>query len=104
MFARYKMLWIALVLMVILCPLGLVATGTAFGEWGIDQLEEEAGFIPAGLEHYADFWEYSVLPDYGFPDAGEETSTAVAGYVFSAITGIVLVAGIMIIFGKALEE
>ena len=38
MFKNYRNLWLALGAFIILSPLGLIATGTAFGEWGVDQL------------------------------------------------------------------
>ena len=67
MYKKYRKLWWALGALMILSPLGLIATGTAFGEWGVDQLQEEVGFIPTGLEKMADLWAYAPLPDYGIP-------------------------------------
>jgi hypothetical protein len=65
MYKQYKRLWWALGAFIILSPLGLIATGTAFGEWGVDQLKEEVGFIPAGLVKMAELWQHVLLPDYG---------------------------------------
>mgnify|MGYP000945578698 CR=1 FL=1 len=64
MFKTFKNLWWGLLVLIILSPLGLLATGTAFGEWGMDELVDEVGFIPAGLAKFADFWQHVVLPDY----------------------------------------
>lgn len=44
------------------CPLGLLATGDAWGEWGLEDLAGMVGYEPAGL---SSGWEWSALmPDY----------------------------------------
>lgn len=67
-------------------PLGLLAAGTAWGEWGADEIAETDGFgaalgyTPAGMENGFSF--DVLLPDYsaaGLPD--------VAGYLLSAVIG-----------------
>jgi cobalt/nickel transport system permease protein len=55
------------VVLIVLSPLGLLATGTAFGEWGMDELSEKIGFIPAGLQQFAEVWAYALFPDYSVP-------------------------------------
>jgi len=104
MFKNYRNLWLALGAFIILSPLGLIATGTAFGEWGIDQLEEEAGFIPAGLEKMADLWTHAPLADYGIAGFDANFMQSAAGYIISAVVGVVLVAAIMAIFSKIVKE
>lgn len=74
--------------MLLLTPLGLIAQGTAFGEWAPEELAAQLGRVPAGLERWAAFWSWSPLPDYSLPDGD-----AVAGYWVSALAGSVLVAG-----------
>lgn len=64
-------------------PLGLLAEGTAWGEWGTDEIAEVAGLAqaPAGM---ADGFAWSaIMPDYSF--AGLPDATA---YVLSAVIGI----------------
>ncbi len=70
-------------------PLGLLATGTAWGEWGADEIAETAetgsplGYTPKGME---DGFSLDVLmPDYTLG----EVSEAVA-YIISAVTGTAL--------------
>ena len=84
MFKKYRNLWLALGAFIILTPLGLIASGTAFGEWGVDQMEEEVGFIPAGLERMADLWSHAPLADYGIAgfDASFIDRHAHSQYVF----------------------
>ncbi|MBQ3789509.1 MAG: cobalt transporter CbiM [Lachnospiraceae bacterium] len=70
-------------------PLGLLATGTAWGEWGADEIAEvetagkALGYTPAGLENG---WSLSVfMPDYAFDGIGE-----VPAYLLSAVIGVAL--------------
>jgi cobalt/nickel transport system permease protein len=75
--------------MLLLTPLGLITQGTAFGEWGSEELAEQLGWIPSGLERWSTFWSGAALPDYGFADG----NSAVVAYWVSALVGSVLVAG-----------
>ena len=53
-----RTLWIVLAALVILSPLGLLASGTAWGEWGVEDLHELGlGFVPAGMEQLAGIWQ-----------------------------------------------
>ncbi|MBE5990232.1 MAG: cobalt transporter CbiM [Paenibacillaceae bacterium] len=78
-------------------PLGLLATGTAWGEWGADEIKEVVsggnalGFVPHGMKEGFNF--SAVMPDYAVSGLPE-----VAGYLLSAVAGV----AIMIIFFKIL--
>ena len=70
-------------------PLGLLASGTAWGEWGADEIAEvatdgtELGYTPSGLENG---WSLNVLmPDYGLEGVNE-----VVAYILSALIGVAL--------------
>jgi cobalt/nickel transport system permease protein len=92
---KWWVLWGALGLAVLATPLGLLASGTAWGEWGLQELQDMGlGFIPQGLEKLEGWWP-APLPDYGFSRMG-----AVIGYILCAITGIVLVAVLLWILGR----
>ena len=92
-------LWGALGLLTLATPIGLLASGTAWGEWGLEELKTMGlGFIPQGLEKIEGWWP-APLPDYGFPRMG-----AVIGYVFSAIAGIILVAILLWLLGRWLSR
>ncbi len=81
--------------MALATPIGLLASGTAWGEWGAEELEGMGlGFIPAGIQKFAGWWP-APLPDYGLPRMG-----AVIGYVLSAFAGIVLVAFLLWLLGR----
>jgi hypothetical protein len=104
MFEKYRYLWLALGLFIVLSPLGLIASGTAFGEWGVDQLEEEAGFIPAGLAKMADLWHHAPLPDYGIASFSANLMQSAVGYIISALVGVVLVVGVMSLLSKIIKD
>jgi len=84
---RLRAMWIMLAVLIILTPLGLLAPGTAWGEWGSDQLRSIGlGFVPEGMKRWEGFWN-SIFADYSFPGLGENT-----GYVISAVLGVLLIA------------
>jgi cobalt/nickel transport system permease protein len=87
-FGRLRWLWIGLVVLAVATPLGLLAPGTAWGEWGSDQLAEIGlSFVPAGLKQLESLWG-APLAGYDLPALGN----ANIGYVLSAVVGIGLVA------------
>ena len=89
------LLWGALGVAVLATPLGLLASGTAWGEWGIDELQNMGlGFIPQGMQKLAGWWP-APLPDYGFPRMG-----AVIGYILSAVLGAAVIVFLLWILGR----
>ena len=85
-----KPLWAGLGIMVLLTPLGLLAPGTAWGEWGAEELQGMGlGYVPKGLERLAGLWP-ALFPDYTIPGWGAEV-----GYIISAISGIGIIVGIV---------
>ncbi len=89
---------IGLALLIILAPLGLLAVGETFGEWGSDELKEKLGYVPRGLDGLSSLWS-APIPDYAF--SGNESWTgAVAAYILSAIIGVAVCVGILYLIGK----
>ncbi|MBQ2578894.1 MAG: cobalt transporter CbiM [Lachnospiraceae bacterium] len=78
-------------------PLGLLATGTAWGEWGSDEIADVVtngsalGYTPSGLENG---WSLDVI----MPDYAMEGMNEVVAYILSAIIGVAL---LVIIFKLA---
>jgi hypothetical protein len=81
MLRRY---WLVLLIMALLTPLGLLAEGTAWGEWGAEDIAASLGFAPRGIEQAASWWQ-ALLPDYSVKGLGERT-----GYILSALIGSAL--------------
>lgn len=91
MYRRY--FWVLLI-MVLCSPLGLLAGGTAWGEWAAEDLAALIGFVPQGLERAAGWWQ-GVFPDYGVRGLGES-----AGYLLSAFIGAAAVYAVMLVYLK----
>jgi len=86
-----------------LAPLGLLAVGETFGEWGNEELEEKIGFVPSGLERLSSLWS-APMPDYALPGIGESMTAASAAYILSAVIGVVICAGLLYIIGKRIAK
>lgn len=80
---KAKPIWGLLIAMIILTPLGLIAKATAWGEWGSNELKSSLGYVPKGMEHGFNFNAF--MQDYGLKGFPE-----VAGYILSAIAGVVI--------------
>jgi len=94
--------WI-LGIMIAFTPLGLIAEGTAWGEWDTDELTEKLGYAPQGLEKAEAVWK-AFFPDYSVPMLGEIANAEVIGYILSALLGTALIYTIMLFFGKVLAR
>src|SRR5262249_31161367 len=78
-----------------LVPIGLLATGTAFGEDGPDQLvlrKYGLDAVPTGLARYSDWWSHALLPGYD-TKAGQHPNVA---YYLSAVVGTLLIVGLFV--------
>ncbi len=93
-FRTLRGLWIAVVVLLLASPLGLLAPGTAWGEWGTGQLKE-LGFqaVPSGLQKLSTLWG-APLARYDLPALGNTN----LGYLLSAGLGIVVIAVVVWLF------
>jgi cobalt/nickel transport system permease protein len=86
-FGRLRWLWVGLVVLIVATPLGLLAPGTAWGEWGADELSGLGlSFIPQGLKALEGLWG-APMADYDLPALGNPSM----GYILSAVVGILLI-------------
>jgi cobalt/nickel transport system permease protein len=86
----------AVVLMVLLTPLGLLAPGGAFGEdsaANLDLNKSHLSAVPSGLQKYNGFWHHAMFSGYDF---SHDKHPAV-GYLLSALVGIAVIA--LVVFG-----
>ena len=78
-----KIRWVLLAL-IVLSPLGLLADGTAFGEWSTEELGSLLhGKVPTGIKNGFSF--EALFSDYTIPG----TKIAI-GYILSAITAVLI--------------
>ncbi len=100
-------LWVFLGVLVLLSPLGLILpehfkAGSAWGEWGADEVKELVGYIPAGLKKLGGLWN-APIPDYAFQGWEEKGLTHLSfAYILSGILGVSLVVLVMWLMGKFL--
>ncbi|MBC7765087.1 MAG: PDGLE domain-containing protein, partial [Hyphomonadaceae bacterium] len=93
-FAQYKPLLFGMLTLALLTPLGLIATGTAWGECSKEELFERIGFIPKVLEKVTTIWK-AWMPDYTMPYLQGSL-----GYVVSAFVGMLCIAIVTYITSK----
>jgi cobalt/nickel transport system permease protein len=73
---------VLLAALVVLTPIGLLATGTAWGEWGVEDMIDVVGFTPAGMSNGVLSSFSAICPDYSIGNLPEWI-----GYILSAIIG-----------------
>lgn len=102
-------LWIGLVILIILAPLGLILpeyfkAGAAWGEWGVEEIKKLVGYVPRGLEKLAGLWS-APIPDYAFKGL-EEKGLWVSSfaYIISAVIGIGVTVMAVLLIGKMLAK
>ncbi len=89
---KTKGIWGLVLGLICLTPLGLLASGTAWGEWGPDEISGLAGYTPKGMTSGLSY--SALLPDYsvsGLPEA--------AGYIISALVGVAILVIIFKLLG-----
>lgn len=86
---------VLLAVLIVATPLGLLAAGTAWGEWGADEIAATGvGYTPKGMVHGFDY--SALLPDYSFSGLPEWF-----GYILSAVIGVALLIIIFRLIGYA---
>lgn len=86
---KTKPIYGLIVALICLTPLGLIASGTAWGEWGADEIKDVVsggsalGYTPNGIENGFSF--EALVPDYAINGMPE-----IAGYILSAIAGVAI--------------
>jgi hypothetical protein len=97
-----KICLIAVVVLIVLTPLGLFATGTAFGEWSPGYLMQTLGYVPSGLSSAAGHIWHAPLDGYNLPGQHDNIWSQMPGYYISAIVGIVVAGTIAYVGGRLL--
>ena len=93
---------IGLILLIIFVPLGLLAAGTAYGEWAPDELKDRIGFVPHELEELSDLL-HAPLQDYNIPNTPsfkDSKLVSSVGYILSAVLGVIVNGSLVYFIGK----
>ena len=100
---------IGIAVLVALSPLGLLLparfkAGSAWGEWGADEMQKLIGYAPKGLEKLSSLWS-APMPDYAFKGWEEKGLSHLSlAYIVSAILGIIVIAIVILLIGKILSR
>jgi cobalt/nickel transport system permease protein len=94
-----RWLWAGIGVLILLTPIGALAPGTAWGEWGSKELKAAIGYAPANLERLGGLWR-SAMPGYATPGI----SNALLGYLIAAVVGTALTVGVAFALGALLAR
>ncbi|HLK55077.1 MAG TPA: cobalt transporter CbiM, partial [Chthonomonadaceae bacterium] len=107
---RREALWIGLLALAALSPLGLLAKGDAWGEWDAKGIAEQTekvfglghGYVPQKIAEAEEkgYKGLHGLQDYGQPEAGKSNS----GYLLAALLGVGTIAGLLLVSGRLLAR
>jgi cobalt/nickel transport system permease protein len=92
-------LWAGLGALILLTPLGLLASGSAWGEWAPAAVKGMVGYMPVGLQRLSGVWT-AAMPDY----APAFIKEPVVGYIAAALAGAALIVAIVWLVGIALSR
>lgn len=95
--SQTKKLLLALAVLIVLTPIGLITQNPAWGEWGEEEMMAMLGFVPQGIKNAHSF--HAPFGDYSLAALGD-----VGGYVFSATLGALLVMSIFYALKKMARE
>ena len=104
-----KKMWLGLVVLALLSPVGIIIpdkfhAGSAWGEWGTDEIQKMVGFVPQGMQKLADIWQ-APMPDYAFKGWDNMGLGMLSlAYVISAAVGIGIIVAITMLFGKIVKQ
>jgi cobalt/nickel transport system permease protein len=94
-----RWLWAGFGLLVLLTPIGVLAPGTAWGEWSAQQLKTTLGYVPAGLARIGGAWT-AAMPGY----APAFIRDPLVGYLSAGVVGAALVIGVAWLVGRLLAR
>ncbi|HUL29532.1 MAG TPA: cobalamin biosynthesis protein [Thermodesulfobacteriota bacterium] len=103
-----KKLWIGLLVMAFLTPLGIFlpekfkADGP-WGEWGIEKLEKFFGYVPEGLRKLTDFWK-APIPDYNPVIGSTSMPLRAISYIASGLLGVGICAFLVYVVSKFMAK
>ncbi len=95
---RLAWLWVGMAVLIVAVPLGLLAPGTAWGEWNSRQLTNLGlSSVPQGLAQLEGLWR-APMSGYNAPPLGNTN----VGYILSAVLGVAIIAVIVWLFTRVL--
>lgn len=87
-------MWVFLLVLITLTPLGLIASGKPWGEWAGREFSGFIGYVPAGMQRLGGLWA-GLLPDYGMEGVPRSM-----GYILSAFSGSAAMVFVIYLVGR----
>jgi cobalt/nickel transport system permease protein len=94
-----RWLWAGVGALIVLAPVGVFASGPAWGEWSAAQLKDRLGYTPHGLGQLGGFWK-AIMPGYSAHAAGN----AFVGYLTAAAIGVLIAVCLAWVVGVVLAR
>lgn len=100
-------LWIGLLVLTMLSPLGLIlpaklGSGSAWGEWGSEEIRRLVGYVPSGVSRLGGIWK-APMPDYAFNGQKSAPLHSLSiSYIVAGVIGVAVVATLTMLLGKIL--
>ncbi len=103
-----RKLWIGLLIMALLTPLGIILpgqfkAGDAWGEWSAETLEKFLGYMPEGLKRLSDLWKAPVT-DYNFGGDNSSMTVQILSYIASGLLGIFIIGLVIFLISKFMAK
>ena len=103
-----RKLWIGLLIMALLTPIGIwlpekFNAGEAWGEWGLDKLEKLIGYIPEELGRLSSLWN-APLPDYSLGSENASPFIQALSYIMSGLLGILAVGAVVYVISRLIVK
>jgi hypothetical protein len=98
-----------LLVLAVATPLGLLLpelmkAGGAWGEWGLEEVKQMVGYVPAGMRRLSDLWK-APIPDYALSGRDEAPiAYRSLSYILSALLGIGLCGGATYLLTRWLKK
>lgn len=99
-----KRILIFLIILAFLTPVGILLpmafdAGDAWGEWSAGTVKSTIGYVPEGLQKYADSYS-APIPDYTLNESDGSTTHQSAYYIISGILGAAIALGVTLLISK----
>jgi cobalt/nickel transport system permease protein len=94
-----RWLWGGIGALIVFAPIGVLASGTAWGEWNAAQMKARLGYAPHGLARLGGVWK-AILPSYSTPGVG----SALIGYLIAAAAGVLIAVCLAWLVGVVLTK
>jgi cobalt/nickel transport protein len=103
-----KKIWIGLVVLALLSPLGIILpklfkAGKPWGEWSTEQVANDKGYVPKGMQKDATLYS-APMPDYSLGKEKDSLWKLSGSYILSGIVGLGAIAVITFVATKLFNK